>query len=313
LDRLLLPIWTLWLAGWIWRWRPRALVTVAHGYMFLAAVAAGRLCRLPVILIVHDDWVALNRDIRIFCLVTRPLFAWSLRHATHVCAISPAMASELQRHYGVAAEVQWPATSENPMSAASSQQGPRKLRLVFAGMIYKTVWESLDFLVRFLQTDAVGQDCEIHLFSNFSEPEIDRHGWGGVNVHNRGWVGQSDLKAILADADVLVLPVGFDETVSYYATTSFPSKVADYLAAGRPILVIGPQNAAAASYLTRGRCAELISELSTEMLSKALLRLMEPGVRQAMGKNSLDLFQKNHSIENQRRSFTALVQRLSRA
>jgi hypothetical protein len=35
---------------------PHVLVSVAHEYMFIAGITAGRLCGLPGVLFVHDNW-----------------------------------------------------------------------------------------------------------------------------------------------------------------------------------------------------------------------------------------------------------------
>jgi glycosyltransferase involved in cell wall biosynthesis len=308
LDRLFLPILTLWILWRIWRWQPGVLLTVAHGYMFLGAIAAGRICGLPVMLIVHDDWIAMNQDVWVFNHFTRPLFAWSLRKAAHVYAVSPAMADHLRSCYGVEPEVQWPATSENPAALPGERRAGRPLQLVFSGMIYHTVWDSLDLLVRFLRTDPLGKDCELHLFSNYTDRDMAQSGWESANVLRHGWVGESDLKRILAEADVLVLPIGFDSKASYYAATSFPSKVADYLAAARPILVIGPEDSPTVSYLSQNRCAERVCAPSDAVLSNALKHLTESDTRRELGQNAIRLFHRNHNIERQRQVFKCRVQ-----
>ncbi len=311
LDRLLIPLLTLWILWWIRQWRPRVLVTVAHGYMFIAAIAAGRLCGLPIMLIVHDDWVAMNQDVWIFRHITKSLFRWSLRHADHIYAVSPKMAEHLRGYYGVCSEVQWPGTSTNPQGHQSKADSGRGLRLVYAGVIYHDSWEAVDFLVRFLKTSPLGQYWDLDIFSNYSELDMKRSGWVAPNVHRHDWVRENDLKEVLAAADVLVLPIAFHSGAKPYATTSFPSKVADYLASGRAILVIAPQDSTTVVYLSDNRCAEPVCALDEALLSKALSRLTEPAARRALGSSALRLFQENHNIEDQRRAFAHRLRELS--
>jgi hypothetical protein len=52
---------------------------------------------------------------------------------------------------------------------------------------------------------------------------------------------QSELPRILSSADILFLPYSFSQIARKAIETAFPSKIADYLAAGRPILVFGPK------------------------------------------------------------------------
>ena len=58
-----------------------------------------------------------------------------------------------------------------------------------------------------------------------------------------GWHATTDAVAILSACDVCYVPYWFDEAFRPGVELSFPNKVSLYLAAGRPILYHGPEQA----------------------------------------------------------------------
>lgn len=295
LDRLLTPVLALAIAAKIRRWKPGVTLSVAHGYYFLAAAVAARLTGVPFVLIVHDDWVAMNRSIRVFRHFTRPLFGWALRQASQVFAVCPEMQTHLEREYGVGSEVQYPATFPNPRSAA----GPIRIppRIVFAGCIYGNVCGTLDTLVRVVKNHG---GMELHLYSQLTQENLRELNWNDPAVHNHGWIAPANLRRALAEADILFLPLSFDGPYAYYSETSFPSKLADYLAAGRPILVAGPSDSSAVRHARAFRYADIATDCTGSALFDALERLLSDGeYRRQLASNAMRAFELHHRIDIQ--------------
>ncbi len=182
LDRLLIPLHALRLAWHARKWKAQVVLTVAHGYLFLAAHLCAALCKLPIVMIVHDDWIAMERYVRIFRLFLKPLFRWSLRRSAHLYAVSEAMVEYLKETYGVSAALQLPATFPSEPSSLlqthyeSATATNRPIRIVYAGMIYGTVFQSLDFLARHLQrrvhrAGETAPPVELHIYSPLTQDE----------------------------------------------------------------------------------------------------------------------------------------------
>lgn len=308
LDRALIPVLAVCIAVLIARRRPSAVVTVAHGYFFLAATLAAVAMRVPVITIVHDDWTALNEIVYIFRRFSRPLLQWALRRSAHVYAISEAMRLHLHEAYGVRADLQLPSTLPNPYAQEPENRLRDRFQLVFAGNIADTVRDSLDALIRVLKEDEIRQGlpqrAEIVLCTQYSEADVLSHGWTAPSVRLAGWLEREDYLKLLAEADVLVLPLAFAESAAFYAATSFPSKLADYLAAGKPVLVIAPPEAPITDYAKRNGFAEVVTTSNSTDIVGALKVLMHDSRRRnALGANALRSFENNHSIVRQREEF----------
>ncbi len=126
--------------------QPEAVLTVAHGYGWLAAAAWAAKRRVPLHLIVHDDWLT-------FVSAPAWLRPWIARQfgrvyrqaASRLC-VSPAMAEEYERRFGVPGTVLYPGrgpeddsddTAKPPVAGAVA----RPFTLGYAGVIGSASYE----------------------------------------------------------------------------------------------------------------------------------------------------------------------------
>src|ERR1039458_8618506 len=177
MDRGMVPILAAAMVEVIRRWKPSVILSIAHGYYFLAAALAARLTDTPLVLIVHDDWVAMSRSVRLFRHFTPMLFSWALHAARHIFAVCPEMQEHLNKQYGVESEIQYPATFANPFTGATRTQESegRALRLAFAGCVYGNVRQSIDVLVSTLRHASLRM--ELHLYTQLSMVSVQALGW----------------------------------------------------------------------------------------------------------------------------------------
>jgi glycosyltransferase involved in cell wall biosynthesis len=77
--------------------------------------------------------------------------------------------------------------------------------------------------------------------------------------------------------------------------TSFPSKIAEYLAAGLPILVHAPSYSTVARYCREHSCGLVVDEANEDSLRDALMRLAtDPVLTQTLSANALDIARERH-------------------
>src|SRR5262249_1031600 len=114
--------------------------------------------------------------------------------------------------------------------------------ILFAGTVGYTVKDCLDLLVDLIASGTLKEyglpNTTLHLCA--PDADIRTFGWKRAGIVNKGWVPQSDLPKVLSTADILFLPYSFSPIARSAVETAFPSKIADYLASGKPILVFGP-------------------------------------------------------------------------
>jgi len=291
------------------------LVTVFHGRYFLAAAAAGWLTKKPYVVVVHDDYV--SRSATWFSRrIVKPLSGMALRHAAHVYAISPGMRRLLQVEFGAESEVGLPATERHPRRAQFAAAAGKETIILFAGAITYAVEDSLRLLIEIITSGRLKRDgisVKLHLYSRLSDDQ--RRAFGNhPDVVVKNWVMQSEMPGVLAGADVLFLPYSFLESSRWAVETAFPSKTADYLAAGKPVLVFGPPYSTVVHYALEEGFAEVVTECSADALTRAIERvLLAPGHGAALRAKALEVFFRNHDIDRQRAQFRLLLQSLTRS
>src|SRR5262249_36292347 len=95
------------------------------------------------------------------------------------------------------------------------------------------------------------------------------------NVELRGFTPWTEmLRTFRQEADALVVPVSFQPGDRRQTILSFPSKLADYTAAGLPLLIFAPEYSSAARWARANPgVAEIVDTNETARLDAAMLRL----------------------------------------
>jgi glycosyltransferase involved in cell wall biosynthesis len=116
--------------------------------------------------------------------------------------------------------------------------------------------------------DIDGRRVELDIYSG-SCPEEFR----GDRVHYRGFVASDEIPVILASADVTLIAVSFspDPGIVELVRTSVYTKTIDYLAAGRPVLIVAPPYAAEVAYF--GDLATVVDSLDRRRITEAIAAL----------------------------------------
>jgi glycosyltransferase involved in cell wall biosynthesis len=296
----------------ILRRRIDAIVTVLHGRFYFAAALAAFLTRTPYVVVVHDDFVSGANRVSVFSArILRPLTKHVLRGAANIYAVSPQMRQLLMSEFDVDSELQLPATAR-PCSGPSANAGHAEDGpvVVFAGGISYAVEDSLNLLATLITSGAARtfgiSNLKLRLFSMASNEEIKRLGWDHPNIECKGWVSQSELPNALSNADILFLPYSFAESSRHAVATAFPSKTADYLASGKPILILAPNFSTLVRYAREEGFGEIVDQFSADALGQAIHKIaFSPTYQASLANGALQVFSRHHDIVNQRRKFFA--------
>jgi glycosyltransferase involved in cell wall biosynthesis len=315
LDWLRLPLLTLVAIRLIRRHSSQVVMTLLHGRFYFAACAAARITGTPYVVFVHDYY--LDSKESAFARLIRFGTGVAARHADRVYAVSAGMQQKLKKEFGVDSELQLPGT-KSAVIASSEVVSARneQVRILYAGAITNAVEDSLDMLIRIVADDGLkefGLDSAIlQVFSVIKPEQLRRRNWDHPNVQVSSWIPQGQIPETLSRADILFLPFSFREDERGTTETAFPSKTADYLASGRPILVFGPKYSTLVRYARQEGFAEIVDEFDAAALRTGIQNIaLSQSRQQALARRSLETFAKNHDIERQRREFQTLLRELS--
>jgi glycosyltransferase involved in cell wall biosynthesis len=311
IDWLMIPVLTLVTTKVIRNRGIAVILTVAHGRFFLAAALAGWITRTPYVVMMHDDTFHAERPSWVLKHVIQPSVRRALRGAAHVYSISSEMQRLLKAEYGVDSELQKPATERNGRNDPAAARVARDLNypiILYAGAITSLVEDSLRLLAELIVSGKLKEygleSAKFHVYTSLGDERKRKWGWNHDDLVIHPWAAQNELPDVLSKADILFLPFSFSSAARHSVETSFPSKTADYLASGTPILVLGPNYSTLVAYAGREGFAEIVSEAHADALARAIRRIVaNPAYRQALSSRALQVFSQYHDIRKQRTEF----------
>jgi glycosyltransferase involved in cell wall biosynthesis len=300
------------------RQRMEAVITILQGRYYFAAALASWLTATPHITIVHDTFASSNVGHLTFLMtLRRRLTITTLQRAAHIYVVSPEMQRLVFGESGRESEIQLPSTTI-PIRKAEGQVYVTGLGgpvILFAGTVGYTVTDSLDLLAKLIVTDQLKEygmaGAQLHLCATMTAAEMRNHGWNHPAIVAKGWVSQSELARELSSADILFLPYSFSKTSRDAVETAFPSKTADYLAGGKPILVFGPKNSSLVRYASDQGFAEIVYEFNGAALARGIRKIASsPSYGKRLADRALEVFSSNHDIKCQRNKFYLTLGRI---
>jgi glycosyltransferase involved in cell wall biosynthesis len=288
-----------------------AVLTVAHGMMFIAVVLAAKRAGKPSVVVVHDDWLwVIGHHTWVPKALAPSIFGRTLRRATHVYAISDGVQKWLREEFHVDSEVQLPC-ADSGVFPRIAPRGDGTFRLVYAGSFDASTAVGMRLLIEGLRGGAIGENWTLDLYG-LSPGHATSQGWEDARVTAHGWRPQQEVHTAMAGADLLYAAFGFDALARRLANRQFPSKMADYLAARRPVLVCAPRDTAISRYIHRWNCAELVEEPSREAVAAALHRLAtSPERRDELVERGWEAFRANHEVAQLRAQLVSRLRQLS--
>lgn len=144
--------------------------------------------------------------------------------------------------------------------------------IIYAGSIWpmhadalKAVVEALQYLRKMGHTT-----IQLQLFSSEKHWMQYRHWLQDEAVEWKGWVPYDELPAKLAPARFLLCASSFEAQYQAYSRSSVQTKITDYMAIGKPILFVGPADAASGQFVEHWNCGYTLNAPQANQLSKAL-------------------------------------------
>ncbi len=272
---------------------------------YVRAASLARARRLHHVIYAVDDpfaWAIERSATRPHLGSTLPQVAQEMASAAAVVAITSNLADTFTRRLGrTCSTLPLPYITE-PVSVAD-----RKRQLIFIGNMSHLYADSFIQIVEAVgRRRTAGDDLKIvatflpDAFSNMMAKVPDFVQLGRINDRKR-------LLEEVASSFVAICPIAFDPAQSM-VRSSFPSKMLDYLAHAKAILVHGPKDSIAARYLTNSGLSFVTSD--TQSLDDALELIFSK--QPDMSSEYRTLLATAHGPQNFREKLSSVI-RLARA
>jgi glycosyltransferase involved in cell wall biosynthesis len=288
--------WLAWLKPRIRSFRPDAVVCVIHGWAAETALAVSLALHVPFHAIIHDAPEAALP-------APRFLRGWRARRWRKLClaaasrlCVSPYMAAEVQRMTGLATEVLYPGLAPDAKRSLDSVQDseiePKPyLTFAFAGLIHDGYVQPLLQLGHILKKRGhrlILHSPQANEFVTKYQPEATVDG-GLLPV-------QLVASTLRKEADVCLLPMSFRQEDQANTRISFPSKLVEYCAAGRPVLIFAPSYSSIVRWAGEHSGFGIVVESDREEeLEAAICQLESVEARQELGNTAKRLAEESFS------------------
>ena len=276
-----------------------AILTVVHGFGWLAAARMAEKRKVPLHLIVHDDWPRAANVPQTFRGWLDKRFARVFSQAQSRMCVSPSMQRDYQNSYGARAEVIYPSRAAGlPQFSDSPERVARndhQFTIAFAGTINSSGYTRALIALHDALTKVGGR---LLIFGPLTREQAARTGLDLPNITVGGLLNWPELMRRLRDeVDALFVPMSFDESERSNMEMAFPSKLADCTAVGLPLLIYGPGYCSAVRWAKENAGVAEVVE-AQDGLGGVVQRLASDAERRlTFGKRALEVGEKYFAHE----------------
>ena len=271
------------------KFKPEAILTVAHGFSWLTAAELAKHHQLPLHFIVHDDLPSYMPGIDRLKPKIEQEFTQVYRQAKSRFCVSPYMEQHYQVKYGVGGSVLYPSRAADVQifDVPPKKANYNSLTFAYAGSINtpgqaKTLVDLASVIEKF--------DSKLIIYSALDRQSIYNLSFNKTNIEVRSLIPYEQLiKRLREEADVLFAPMDFEVKNKSNMQLCFPSKLADYTIVGLPLLIWGAKYCSAVRWAKDNPgVAEVVDTESLDALFVAVEKLCSNfDYRYLLGLNAL--------------------------
>ena len=252
-----------------------------------AGFIASRLARVPFYVYLFDTyshmWVQADTQ-----FIGRRLEPFILRRAAGIVSTNELVRKLLASRYGVDSTVIHNPCDISEYEKLSHESVPRsddEVRIVYTGSISESHYDALRNLVTAIEL--IGRrNVKLHLYTFTSTDRLAAEGIRGPVVYH-GHESVFTMPSVQREADILFLPLAFESPYPELMRVSSPSKIGEFLAARKPVLVHAPPDSFLSTYFRRYECGLVADQNKPEAVAEALEKLMDDSeLRQRLSANA---------------------------
>ena len=267
------------------------VLTVAHGFGWLAAAQLAKQRRVPLYFIVNDDWPRAANIAPQFRKWLDDRFGSVYRQARSRLFASPAMSRFYEQRYRAPAAVLYPSRAidcpDYDEPPAQLARNDKPFTIAFAGTINSDGY--IKALVA-LQNALRPVGGRLLIFGPLTSEVAQQVGLNDPNTTICGLLTASDLlKRLREEASALFVPMSFDACDRANMEMAFPSKLADCTATGVPLLIYGPSYCSAVTWAHENPGVAEVVESEIDLANAVANLANNPDYRRSLGKRALDL------------------------
>lgn len=272
------------LEEWIEAFRPEVMYTIlgSNAMMELAERVRSHY-RLPLVIHIMDDWVSVLYKGGLLSPFLRRKKERLMQHLVDVSAARLAICDDMAEAYRIRYGLPFH-SYQNAIDvgrwaqyAKTDLEVKHPVRVAYIGSIlpFAQLESLIDCCMAIQALDSEGFPIRLDIYSPafLAEQYRQRLIVGSAIALHDTITDDATFFRTMQEADILLLPVNFDDYTIEYIRFSMPTKVPAYLATGTPILAYGPAEVAQISYAATAGWGMTVTKRDTDFLRQAVKRL----------------------------------------
>ena len=282
----------------------------------LVGLIASKLSNLPVCFMMFDPWSHMYTpglpNIEAFSpLFTKFMEPLAVKYSNAISSLNEFIAEYVYKKYDLSTPIvripyQSEALADGPKYIPRTEN--RVFRILFSGGVYYShhdAFKNYFDAVKLLNTDRIMLDI-------YAQPgavaTLKKLGGSGLFKYH-GYVPPEILYQKQKQTDALFLPLAFNSPVPEVVRLASPTKMAEYLATGRPTLVHAPPDAYINWYFKKNECGLVVDELNPPKMASALTQLLtDDDQNYKLGQRSLEMALRDFSPQSSFDSLCEFIQ-----
>lgn len=234
-----------------------------------------------------------------------------VRQCDNMFVASPKMKSEYDEIFGVNSTFIAKSIDFNASDVinASTHQ---PLRMVYMGqVIYGRIYSLISIAETLKKINSNGVKLQLSIYTNNQiSDELKSKLLVSGSVFLCDPVPYTEVQKVIADNDIVVFVESFDPRFCKVARLSFSTKICDYLASGKCILAVGPEDSAPIEYFSEEDAALVAT--STEKIEEQIIRLSDQKVVEEYAHKAHDCALRNHDRKRMDEIIYSKLQKLAK-
>lgn len=234
---------------------------------------------IPLVMQTTDDYLSKRITFNIFFWIQYfrlvSIYMWAVKYASSVIAIGDEMSAEYSARFGgnflVAMNaIESPTLPDNDVNSS-------RISFLYAGNLGLNRWKVLVLISECLSEiyEETGIHGQLSLYSLESpEPRILSALHKPPFCSFEGAASTQELHLIKARSDVLLHVEAFDQNSVFVTRLSVSTKIPEYLATGRCIYAVGPENVASIKYIARNNLGFYTGVQDKNAIKNTLIKIM---------------------------------------
>ena len=289
----------------------RAIVACTGDVTLLpAGYFASRITNVPFYAYIFDHYSYREWEDAVAAFWARRLESLIMKGAAGIVVPNEVLRDDLQERFGVEATVIHNSFDMSPYETTAADAnipGPSgEVSVVYTGAVYHAHFGAFRNLMTAIKK-LERRDVRLHLYTNQPDESLERENVRGPIVRHPQR-SMTEMPQVQMKADILFLPLAFDSPYPDLVRTSATTKLGEYLAARRPVLVHAPRDSFISRYFRKHECGIVVDENDPGRLAEAIeLVLRDSTLRNRLIENAVERARTDFSISASRAAFARLL------